>query len=200
MTRTRIGALTLAVVCATTVVAGLGRPGTAVQAQGQQAPGRTLGTVTTQGDLIVMTLNEGALGTANMFDLVGRTLRFTPEGGGYRAENIALEWDAEFGAEMTGAQVALKNFAFPFSGKTWDAFSVGPPDRSPSAAGQAPRPRGPARRRQGGGGRGGGVSIGRFDQLQQAARTLVNTVPAICVFMKPRMSGTRYVKELPTAS
>ena len=48
----------------------------------------------------------------------------------------------------------------------------------------------------GGAGRGGGVSIDRFAQLQEAARTLINTVPAICVFFKPRMSGTRYVKEL----
>ena len=191
MNRTRTGALTLAVVCAMTIVAGLGRPGTGIQAQGQQAPGRTLGTVTTQGDLIVMTLNEGALGTANQFDLVGRTLRFTPGAGGYRAENIALEWDAELGAEMTGAQVALKNFMFPFSGKAWDAFSVG--TTGSIAFGGAPAAAGaPA----GGGGRGGGVSIGRFDQLQQAARTLVNTVPALCVFMKPRMSGTRHVKEL----
>src|SRR6185503_14237047 len=29
-----------------------------------------------------------------------------------------------------------------------------------------------------------------------AARTLINTIPAISVFFKPRMSGTRYVKEL----
>src|SRR5207244_2285343 len=47
-----------------------------------------------------------------------------------------------------------------------------------------------------GGGRGGGVSVDRFAQLQDAARTLINTGPAICVFFKPRMSGTRYVKEL----
>lgn len=46
------------------------------------------------------------------------------------------------------------------------------------------------------GGRGGGVSIERFAQLQEAAPALLNTVPAICVFFKPRMSGTRYVKEL----
>src|SRR5262245_50265707 len=106
-------------------VADTGRLGDTMHAQGQQTPGQSIGTVTTQGDLIVMTLNESALGTANMFDLVGRTLRFTPEAGGYRAENIALEWDAELGGEMTGAQVALKNFSFPFSGKTWDTFSVG---------------------------------------------------------------------------
>ncbi len=47
-----------------------------------------------------------------------------------------------------------------------------------------------------GGGRGGGVSIDRFAQLQEAGRTLINTAPAICVFFKPRMSGSRYLKEL----
>lgn len=47
-----------------------------------------------------------------------------------------------------------------------------------------------------GGGRGGGVSFGRFDQLRDAARTLVNTVPAICAFLKPRMTGTRHFEEL----
>jgi hypothetical protein len=137
-----------------------------------------------------MTLNEDALGHANLFDLGRRTLRFTPEGNGYRAENLTLQWDPEFGAEITNPQVSLRNFAFPYSGKSWDALSVGttgsvsfgPPQNNPAA--------GPA-------GRGGGVSIGRFDQLQDAARRLINTVPALCVFFKPRMSGTRYVKELP---
>ena len=42
----------------------------------------------------------------------------------------------------------------------------------------------------------GGVSIARFDPLSEGAANLVNTVPAICVFFKPRMSGDRYVKEL----
>ena len=32
----------------------------------------------TEGELIVMTLNEGVLGKANMFDLARRTVRFTP--------------------------------------------------------------------------------------------------------------------------
>src|SRR5688572_19440809 len=78
------------------------------QTQGRQEPGRSIGAIRTQGDLIVMTLDEGVLGKANMFDLVGRTLRFTPEGTGYRAENVALKWDPEFGAALTGAQVTLR--------------------------------------------------------------------------------------------
>lgn len=154
--------------------------------QGRQEPGRSIGTISTQGDLIVMTLDEGVLGQANMFDLVRRTLRFMPEGTGYRAENVALKWDAEFGTAVTNPQVTLRNFAFPFSGKTWEALSVG----LTGSISFGPVPSGPATNR------GGGVSIDRFAQLQEAARTLINTVPALCVFFKPRMSGTRYVKEL----
>jgi hypothetical protein len=160
----------------------------AVNAQPRQEPGRSIGTVTTQGDLIVITLDKDALGKANLFDLVRHTLRFTPEAGGYRAENLAFQWDAEFGSAVAGSEVTLHNFAFPFSGKTWDSFSVGTTGSIRFGAAQS----GPTA----GGGRGGGVSIGRFDQLQEAARSLINTVPTICVFFKPRMSGTRYVKEM----
>ncbi|HEY7475299.1 MAG TPA: hypothetical protein VH679_09840 [Vicinamibacterales bacterium] len=164
-------------------------------AQGGQTPGRSIGTVSARGDLIVFELNEGALGKANMFDLEKRTVRFSAAaGGGYRAETAALRWDSELGGEMTGPQVTLRNFVFPFSGKTWDTFSVG---TTGSIAFSAPAPAPPAGGGGGGGGgRGGGVTIGRFDQLQEAARTLVNSQPAICVFMKPRMNGKRYVKEL----
>src|SRR5580698_270412 len=93
--------------------------------QGRQEPGRSLGKISTQGDLIVMTLDQDVLGKANLFDLDHHTLRFTPEGAGYRAENLPLQWDAEFGPEMTGSQATLKNFSFPFSGKSWNSFSVG---------------------------------------------------------------------------
>jgi hypothetical protein len=129
-----------------------------------------------------MTLNEGALGKANLFDLVHRTLRFTPEGTGYHVANGPLRWDSDFGPELTDATAKLQHVVFPFSGKKWDAFSVG-------ANGSIAF--GPVR----GGGRSGGVSIGRFDQLQEAARNLVNATPSLCVFLKPRMSGRRYVKE-----
>jgi hypothetical protein len=149
----------------------------------QQEPGKSIGSISTRGDLIVMTLNEGVLGKANLFDLSHKTVRYTPEAGGYRVENLALQWDPEFGPEFTGSDVSLHNFTFPFSGKDWNSFSVGMTGSIRFGPG-AP------------GGRGGGVSIGRFDQLQEAGRTLVNTVPAICVFFKPRMTGARHVKEL----
>lgn len=161
--------------------------GAMLHAQGRQEPGHSLGKISTQGDLIVMTLDEGALGKANLFDLVHHTLRFRPEGAGYRVENLPLQWDADFGPEMAGSQATLKNFSFPFSGKTWNAFSVGMTGsmtfgEPPAGAGR--------------GGRGGGISVDRFAELAQAGRTLIDTVPAISVFFKPRMSGVRHLKEL----
>jgi hypothetical protein len=149
-------------------------------AQNQEpAAGETIGSISTHGDLVVLTLDEDALGRANLFDLAKHTLRFTPESGGYRVENAPFNWDPAFGDELpvrTRTRVALHEFAFPFSGKNWDMLTV-------DATGSI--------------GFGEGVAIGRFDQLQNAARALVNKTPAICVFMKPRMSGSRYVKALP---
>src|ERR1039458_7185001 len=65
-----------------------------------QEPGKSIGSISTQGNLIVFTLNDGVLGKANLFDLAGRTVRFTPDGAGYRVETGALKWDAEFGSEL----------------------------------------------------------------------------------------------------
>ncbi len=96
--------------------------GSVAYSQGRQEPGRSIGTITTQGDLIVMTLSDGVFGKANMFDLARHTLRFTPEGAGYRAENLTLQWDSEFGNEMSEPQLTLHNFSFPYSGKSWDSF------------------------------------------------------------------------------
>src|SRR5579862_8468375 len=96
-----------------------------IYAQGRGEPGKSIGTVSVRGDLILLTLNEGALGKASLFDLTHRTLQFTPEGSQFRVENVAFQWDSDFGAEMATSEATLKNFAFPFSGKTWNAFSVG---------------------------------------------------------------------------
>src|SRR6516165_6488200 len=71
-------------------------------AQRPQEPGKVIGKVSTEGNLIVMELDERVLGKANLFDLAGRTLRFTPEGSGYRVENVSLQWDSGFGAELAG--------------------------------------------------------------------------------------------------
>jgi len=168
-------------------------PAVTASAQEREEPGKPIGNVSVVGNLILMELDEGALGRKNLFDLGGHSLRFTPARDGYRVENLPLEWDAEFGQRITGPHVAVHNFSFPFSGKSWDAFTVGvtgsirfgEPDHAPGFGfgGGPPRDQ-------------GGVSIGRFDPLSEAAGNLVNTVPAICVFFKPRLSGDRYVKEL----
>lgn len=173
---------------ATLALVSLARTRDAVTfAQPRDGVGRSIGTVTTQGDLIVMTLEEGELGSESLFDLEKRTLRFKPESGGYRGENLPLNWDPEFGTELTESSATLRSFTFPFSGQRWKELSVGV--TGSIAFGLEARASGAPGR--------GGVSIGRFDQLQNAAPALVNTGPAICVFLKPRMSGTRYWKELP---
>ena len=172
---------------------------TPLHAQVRQEPGKSIGKVSPVGDLILLELDEGALGKQNLFDLNHRTIRFTPAGSGFRVENLPLQWDAEFGDEVKGSDVTLRNVEFPFSGKTWDSFSVGgngsirfggSATDAGAGLGAADRNRGDAAERL------GGVQIGRFDQLGEAAETLINTVPAMCVFMKPRMYGDRYTKEL----
>lgn len=167
-------------------------PAAGAYPQERGEPGKTIAKVSIAGNLILLELNEGALGREKLFDLDRHTLRFTPANEGYRVENLPLEWDAGLGQKINEPNVALRNFSFPFSGQNWHAFTVGvtgsirfgEPDLPPgSRMGSAPRDP-------------GGVSIGRFDALGEAAGNLVNTVPAICVFFKPRMSGDRYVKEL----
>jgi hypothetical protein len=195
MANLTIRSLVCAVTCAVLFQALVG------SAQRPPQPGRSIGKVSTQGDLIVLELDEGVLGKANLFDLAGRTLRFVPDKGGYRVENTPLAWDRDFGPEADGPEVSLGEFVFPFSGKTWRSFSVGSTGSIRFAAQEtSSRGGGPgiaaAQARGVPTGRGGGVSIGRFDQLGEAAATLVNRGAAICVFFKPRMSGARYVKKL----
>ena len=170
-------------------------PQSSAFAQDRDVPGKPIGKVSVRGNLILLELDEGALGHENLFDLGQRTLRFTPASAGYRVENLPLAWDADFGQPITAHQVALHNFSFPFSGKTWNSFSVGvtgsirfSDESNMSANGPNPLtgPRGDS----------GGVSIDRFDPLTEGAANLVNTVPAICVFFKPRMSGDTYAREL----
>jgi hypothetical protein len=159
-------------------------------AQQDNEPGHSIGKVSTKGDLIVMELDEGALGKANLFDLTGHTLRFTPEGSRYRAENGPLHWDSDFGPEGTGAEASLRQFAFPFSGKSWNSFLVGTSGSIRFGVSEkdiGPDPYGKT---------AGGVTLGRFDQLADIASTLTESAPVICVFLKPRMSGPRYLKEL----
>jgi hypothetical protein len=164
----------------------------AAQAQYRQEPGHSLGTVTKMGNLIVLTMEPDALGKANLFDLQHRTLRFTPDGAGYRVEAMKEQWDADFGPEMQGSEANTKNFAFPFSGKTWSEFSVGMTGSITFGPrlGAAPRPPSVVDARG-----TGGLSVDRFAELAQSGPQFVNEGAAISVFFKPRLSGKRYLKE-----
>lgn len=158
----------------------------------QKAPGHSIGQVSTIGDLIVIELDSAALGQPNLFDLVGRTLRFSPAGSGYRVTNETLRWDANYGVELTGAEVSLQRFTFPFSGQRWSSFSVGttgsirfgpsPKEGDVDAYGRLD----------------GGIAsaVGRFDRLADVGSRLGARAPAVSVFLKPRMSGPHYVREL----
>jgi hypothetical protein len=151
--------------------------------------GQSIGTVSVKDNLIVMELADSALGKANLFDLVDRTIRFTPDGSRYRIEAGALQWDSDFGTELHDAEVTLHRFTFPFSGKQWNSLRVG---RTGSIRFGAPENDNsdPYSRND------GGVTIGRFDPLANAAGAIIESAPAICVFFKPRTSGPRYAKEL----
>lgn len=168
----------------------------AASAQFRQEPGNSIGTISTQGKLIVLTLNEGALGQTNLFDLDHHTLRFTPDGTRYRVERLPLQWDADFGPAMTSSEASLKNFAFPFSGNNWNTISVGVTGSmtfgEPTANARRVNPQSAGDNRN----RGGGLAVDRFAELAQAGPELINTIPAISVFFKPRLYGTRYIKEL----
>src|ERR1700733_1968858 len=129
-------------------------------AQFGDGPGHSIGTVTVRGKLILLTLNEGALGHANLFNLAHHTLRFTPDGAGYRVESIPFAWDADFGAELTSPQVTLKNFAFPFSSKSWTSLSVGVTGSNVFGAPEATN--GGPERRGASVSRSGGLSVERF--------------------------------------
>jgi len=172
------------------VSCGLCLIGSLSNAQQDNESGRSIGKVSAKGDLIVMELDDGALGKTNLFDLTGHTLRFTPEGSRYRIETGPLHWDSDYGPALAGAEANLQKFVFPFSGTVWKSFLVGATGSIRFGASEKDVGLDPY------GHRDGGIVLDRFDQLAEVAGKLVDKAPVICVFLKPRMSGPRYLKEL----
>jgi hypothetical protein len=152
--------------------------------------GHSLGKVSTQGELIVLELDDRSTAPAELFDLSGRTLLFKREGSGYRVATGPLRWDSTYGPELTGSQVTLKNFTFPFSGRRWTSFFVGASGSIRFGVSEKDIGTDPY------GHRDAGIVLDRFDELARVAGTLADRAPAISVFLKPRLSGRRYVKEL----
>ncbi len=166
--------------------------GNAAIAQDWDAPGKSIGSVTTQGNLIVLTLNEDALGKPHLFNLAHRTIRFTPDGSRYRVETLPEAWDSDFGTELKDPHARLTKITFPFSDKKWNEFSVGitgsitfgePPVSSAHMRHEMP----PNSQ--------GGLAVERYALLQHVGSTFIGA-NAISAFFKPRMQGTRYLKEL----
>src|SRR5215213_5158485 len=93
-------------------------------APAQPQPGSTIGRVSTRDKLIVLEIDSGVIAPEHLFDLDHRTLRFTPDGAGYRIENVPVVWDAAFGDAAPNGPVALRAVRFPFSGRQWDTLSV----------------------------------------------------------------------------
>lgn len=168
----------------------------------QRPQGKPIGKVTTIGRLIHLELDKGAVTPARLFDLDHRTLRFTPDGSGYRVENTSLTWDDDFGAPMTGSTATLKNFTFPFSGQNWDSFNVAIGAimfGSPQGGNTGGRGGVPAGNRTGAGlSRRAGFPLERYPTLQTAARTFINTGPGIAALVRVAVdqnSVKRWVKE-----
>ena len=80
--------------------------------------------VTAENQILLELMPEDVV-SANPLDLAGRTLMFTPAGGGYSREVRALDWEeeADDAEQMRGpAEVELEHFRFPFAGREWDSF------------------------------------------------------------------------------
>ena len=85
------------------------------------------GTVSALDQGIILELGPDDFVPENLFDLEGKTLRFTPDGIGYRTEVLPLQWDSDFGTVIDGfpsIPVTLNNFQFPFSGTNWSTLFV----------------------------------------------------------------------------
>ena len=81
-------------------------------------------------NLIIRELGADELLPESLFDLEGKTLRFTPEGSRFRVQSVPFQWDPDFGSELSRAgpsgstRVPLTNFDFSFSGLSWESIFV----------------------------------------------------------------------------
>ena len=73
-----------------------------------------------------MELAPGDTAPANLFDLNGRTLVFTPDGhGGYSRSVQSVIWEEDIGAPVVdGAEIQFQGFMFDFGGERWGSFFV----------------------------------------------------------------------------
>ena len=80
---------------------------------------------TTPDNQILVELAPDDIVPANLFDLSGRTLVFTPDGRGVYSRSVrALAWEEDLGNPVNdNAEIEL-GFRFEFSGREWESFFV----------------------------------------------------------------------------
>lgn len=164
----------------------------AAQVAAEVATGPTAQVVSVAGQTAVLELSPGHLSPANLADLEGRTIRFTPEGTNYRTQSLPLQWDTQFGGEVLDQPSTLvvlpPPLAFPFSGTNWNQFYMGTHGNITFGADQSAIY---------------DPGANRFFLFSEFAGSLVNNVPCICpLFRKlgvfdPDGVGHRYAKVLP---
>ena len=81
---------------------------------------------TTPNDQILVELLPGETDSANLFDLNGRTLVFTPDGhGGYSRSVQPAAWEENIGQLVAdGEEIDLDSFMVDFAGRRWGSFFV----------------------------------------------------------------------------
>ena len=84
------------------------------------------GVSTTPDNQILVELAPEDTAAANLFDLNGRTLVFTPDGhGSYSRAVRSVAWEDNIGpAVADGAEVQLQSFMVDFAGRRWGSFFV----------------------------------------------------------------------------
>ena len=79
----------------------------------------------TSEDQIIVQLRPDDVVPANLFDLAGRSLVFTPDGsGGYSRAVRPLDWDDEIGNAVNDNEEIEPGFPFEFAGRQWDSLFV----------------------------------------------------------------------------
>ena len=80
---------------------------------------------TTPDNQILVELAPGDIVPANLFDLNGRTLVFTPDGqSGYSRSVLDLAWEEDLGGPVRDGEELELDFRFEFSGREWESFFV----------------------------------------------------------------------------
>ena len=87
---------------------------------------RAGGVSITPDNQILVQLTPEETTAANLFDLNGKTLVFTPDGnGGYSRSVQSVAWEDDIGEKVSdGTEFQLQNFTFDFAGRSWGSFFV----------------------------------------------------------------------------